>query len=516
MAKRRGGESKQGLVITLVFFILATIGLGVATYYGFAEQENLTKAAKEAKDKEATANKERDWYKYQALAYRAYMGKLPNAKDQEFLVSVKRQAAGAQGSEADRAEVTALMKELDDKTGWQSDPQGKLLTNLPKASLVDVENGLKTRIGQLQAEVVKEREQRGRAEAAEKSLKDEVEALKATHTEELAKLNKRAKDDRGGDEAKIAALTADLKTNSEHYVSDLKKLEAERKRLQDEVARKDEEIRNQRAVIARSDAKVARAERKVSDAPTDHRIVLMDRTGQLPYINVGSADGAKPQLTFSIHAIGPDGRPQEQSKGSLEIVKVVEAHLSQARITETKDANRDPILKGDVLFNPTWDPTLRKRVAVVGIIDLTGDGRDNSVEFIRQLERQGVVVDAYLDIKDNMTIKGKGMTVQTDYLIVGEGLEFGEGRERDAEFRKKIEQKINEMQKEAVRNGVEIIPFRKYMEQSGFRVPKGLADTSGYRPPSVLTQPAAPPPPGGGKEEKPPMKPEDKKPEDKK
>jgi hypothetical protein len=35
--KRAAAESKQGLVITLVLFILLTLGLGVATYYGFAE-----------------------------------------------------------------------------------------------------------------------------------------------------------------------------------------------------------------------------------------------------------------------------------------------------------------------------------------------------------------------------------------------------------------------------------------------------------------------------------------------
>ena len=48
MAKKRGGGgSSPGLVITLVFFILATMGLGYATYAGFAEQEGLNKKIKE-------------------------------------------------------------------------------------------------------------------------------------------------------------------------------------------------------------------------------------------------------------------------------------------------------------------------------------------------------------------------------------------------------------------------------------------------------------------------------------
>ena len=54
MAAKKSGESKQGLVVVLVFFILATIGLGVATYYGFAEQEGLNAKVKEEAKKTKT------------------------------------------------------------------------------------------------------------------------------------------------------------------------------------------------------------------------------------------------------------------------------------------------------------------------------------------------------------------------------------------------------------------------------------------------------------------------------
>ena len=40
MAKKRGGGgSNMGLIITLIFFVLATLILGVTTYFGFADQE---------------------------------------------------------------------------------------------------------------------------------------------------------------------------------------------------------------------------------------------------------------------------------------------------------------------------------------------------------------------------------------------------------------------------------------------------------------------------------------------
>ena len=55
-------ESNQALVIVLVFFILTTIGLGVATYYGFAEQEKLRGDKKTAEDNKKKADTERDFF----------------------------------------------------------------------------------------------------------------------------------------------------------------------------------------------------------------------------------------------------------------------------------------------------------------------------------------------------------------------------------------------------------------------------------------------------------------------
>src|SRR5438309_3051647 len=73
-AKKGGGDSKNGLIIALVIFVILTIGLGVATYYGFSGQADLQAQAKDAADKEKTARDNRDWYKYQAAVYRDYMG----------------------------------------------------------------------------------------------------------------------------------------------------------------------------------------------------------------------------------------------------------------------------------------------------------------------------------------------------------------------------------------------------------------------------------------------------------
>ena len=86
--KRSSGESKQGLVITLVFFILATIGLGVSTYFGYSEQEAKDKAKADAEKKLGDMTAERDWFKFQWNLARAYIGALPGSEAAE--VGVKR------------------------------------------------------------------------------------------------------------------------------------------------------------------------------------------------------------------------------------------------------------------------------------------------------------------------------------------------------------------------------------------------------------------------------------------
>src|SRR5437879_4862671 len=72
MPANKGAESKQGLIITLVGFVLLSIILGVTTYYGYAEQDALKKAAADAKNEAAAAKKNRDWYKYVALKLKEY------------------------------------------------------------------------------------------------------------------------------------------------------------------------------------------------------------------------------------------------------------------------------------------------------------------------------------------------------------------------------------------------------------------------------------------------------------
>ena len=133
MAKQRGRESNTGIVVTLVFFILLSIVLGVSTYYGFAGQAALTTATTTAVASEKDMKAQRDWYQFQAWTYRTYLGQTEGfdkpleAGDKSAtpttVDSVLKEARehfdqnqlgkDSKGDFADRAAVTSLIKKVE-------------------------------------------------------------------------------------------------------------------------------------------------------------------------------------------------------------------------------------------------------------------------------------------------------------------------------------------------------------------------------------------------------------------
>jgi hypothetical protein len=176
--------------------------------------------------------------------------------------------------------------------------------------------------------------------------------------------------------------------------------------------------------------------------------------------------------------------------------------VSQTRITSLADENRNPVVVGDLLFNMAWSPSLKQHVAIAGIIDLTGDlSRENPTQaqralddFKRSLANQGIVVDAYLDLKDN-TIKGE-ITRQTDFLIRGEPPVFpGSGAINDDDPRNRrrsaIVEQMTSMEQTAVQYGVPVIRLREFLNKIGYRMPRTVSNEK----PDLNFRPAPPAPP---------------------
>jgi predicted nucleic acid-binding Zn-ribbon protein len=460
------GESKQGLIITLVFFILATIGLGVATYFGFSEQDRYEKTAKDAKKSEETFKAERDYYKAQAMVYRGYMGMTEGMDGADSLGTIKSQLdSGSLGKNSkDNADVKKVLESLNTKYGWNG--------NQPKETLEGTIARLNTEKENLTKQIVTLKADLDKARKTIQTRDEELRLAREDYGKNLKELRESLKKDFEKSTKDLEDFRTEVAKLSDALTNEKEKAEKEKNALLAQIKNlKEVEIKSLKERIKDREDRLAAIEAKSEIAPpsmrTDWKIIDMDRRGLNPYINLGSADHVNRQLTFTIHGVAADGRPNPQPKGTLEVINVIGPHLSQTRITSVKDRNRDPVTTGDVIYNASWNPNLKKHVAIAGIIDLTGDGRDSLQEFMRTLERQNIVVDAYLNPKDG-TMKGK-ITFQTDYLILGD-LPSSAG-EKVTDQEKKIGLGQKHMQDEAKKYGVQPVNLVRYLEMIGYRLP---------------------------------------------
>jgi hypothetical protein len=486
-----GGESKQGLVVALVFFVIFTIGLGVATYFGFAGQDELAKKEADAKKELAGMKDNREFYRAQALTYRTYMG-YPPADAGEVPDLKAKLEEGKLGDAKDKEDVKGVLAGLGGQGGLGWDPAGKKPRKTYQEALADAKKQAETLDQQnkdLQDKLAAAEKRASNADAAAKKARDDYEA-------NVANLAKKQEADLAGYLKEIADLRAQkdkMGAEREQFVKDA---ETKVKSAGEDVAKAAAQTKTFRERAEKSEAKLDLKQKEGADAPlnarTDWKVVSI-ATGQNVYINLGSADNVKPQLTFSVHGVGPAGHIVPAAKANLEVVRVLEPHLSQARLFALRDPNRDPVVKGDVLYNPTWDPQLKRHVALAGVMDLTGSGHDSFDELKRYLERNNVEIDAYLDPKD-LTIKGKGITPQTDYLILGGGQEIAQenraSREKDrVERRDKAMQQLRE---QAQQSGVKVVALSHYLEMVGYRLPRNASELgSAARPSSGGAPPAS-------------------------
>lgn len=515
MAKKKDGSgSNLGLIITLVFFVLSTVILGVTTYMGFSAQEEKDKAVAKMQQEKTQAEKDAKWGRAKARVLRAMTDGSQAPGDEAAEVAREKQqidsgSFDAASNQKDKDDFLAYTKKLP--VQWdanKSTAPAKSLEQLlrEKDQRIEAEKARAKK-----AEETADREKRQREEADAESTKT-IAALKTA----MEAFKTKAVEDRRTDLDSLASQRNSLKTEDEqHQTLRTKYEETEKARAKYEAASKRmttelaEAKRSLRTVTEDRDAKevqLARAlddlgkplnqiEEAVKDAKyakvlkewrRDWRIMDLDRKGNMVYINLGSADNLQPQVTFSIHSVGLDGQLNPQSKGTVEVMRILGSHLALAQVTsekDTKNFKKNPIVKGDKLFNPTWDPNRKRHVAIAGLADLGGEGSDNTEDLRRLLKRQNVEVDAYIDVKSDKEpkLEGTGISSNTDYLIIADSLEAVNHPQArtNKDYLQKFQKLEHDMKAKAVENGVQVISLRRYLDMIGYQPPKVIKPVGG-------------------------------------
>ena len=525
MAKKKGEQgSNLGLIITLVFFVLSTVILGVTTYMGFSEIDKYEKTAKQKDQEKKVEEESKQWYRFLYLAARAYMGLPSGQPEMQDLPRLKAEFDEGRlqvaNSQKDKDEAKKWIETLDAQMAWNAKA-----SNAPSRTFTSVLEDKDRDISRLRADIAK-----ANATLA-KALQDAADD-KAAQEKELAALKKaldnvrlQAAADRAKDTEVIREREKLIKQDNQMLVA---AREERDKALRDlEVAKKDlareqANLRKTREDLERFRRDLEETERRlqavVQKTGIDLRaldttnialsardklerwnkswqIVDLDRRGNMPYINLGSADKVTPQLTFSIHGLTPDGRLNLTPKGTLEVMRVIGPNLSQARITSVNDKVTEPISKGDRLFHPSWDPLRPKHIAIAGIVDLDGDGTDGTARFLQMLRRQNILVDSYIDTSNDKMpqlverVKGQPVSIDTEYLVLGYSLKNSRHPMADSpDYNKQFDTYVEKMRSAARENAVKVIRLGEYLEMMGVppadrdKKGKGRSTGSSYTP----------------------------------
>jgi hypothetical protein len=495
MAKRKE-ETGPGtfMILVLVFFVLASLILGVTTYLGYKGQEDLEKATADAKAAEKKA--------------------ADNAVEQTMRRGIDRTALGIAESEDQQAlagappnqlpNILDEQKKIGDKLGaagvlpkgdgvvWVGPGDGPAIA--PKKTIPQVakewEKLAKDAEARYQAEKRAKETAQGNSQAAQAQREKDKEAfdgaVKALNDQMAAKIK-----------AMDAAFLA-LKTEAEKAGTNFKKIEdqwAEDKahleeqltsRLGDLKAEHDRRVRAENPDPSDIEgrwknlniAKIAERMGTVSDKDQSGTFVNLHFSVRIQLlagqtfvvipanrslVEVVEREKALEKVHHERISLGPREpfTDNELIKGMVEITDVTGPDTARARITYQTQAVRDPITRGDQVFNLTLSSGEKEHVAFAGIIDLDGDGRPDTEAFINLLTKNNLVVDSWLDLKTGQ-IKGKGMNSGTRFLLLGTGAPVEVGG-------------IKTMVNKAKANGVQVLDARVFMSLIGVKPPHNPA-----------------------------------------
>jgi len=222
--------------------------------------------------------------------------------------------------------------------------------------------------------------------------------------------------------------------------------------------------------------------------PADGRIAWVNQREGKVWINLGEEDQLRPQVTFSVYSGDTSDVNAATSKGNIEVVRLLSAHMAEARITDDRAIR--PLMEGDKVYSQVWNRGRQVGFAITGTIDLNGDTRSDLEQLKRIVLLNNGKVDAVPDGEGG--IEGE-MTVDTRYLILGKHPE--DSRNASAAARKSFQK----MSEEADTLNIEVITLEDFLSLMGWhadnravRVGKGArsedfraSPNKDYQPPKV-------------------------------
>ena len=433
-------NDNQGLQIAVIIFALLTIVMSGATFYVF-------KLMEDAEIRVVTANKATE------AATKA-------ATESYAQIELLRTWCGMVG-QAVEPEATKLLEQFDkDMTSYGGKTVGVEQRNYSKL----LANNFTT-MSTAKEEQTTERADLTKLGIDYGKLVDQIDVkVKTAETEANTAMQQLATRSQTYDEGdkqnakQRAALNTNINELRDQVATETDKLaKANQKHLQEIT-----QLENQREGLSETITKLTT---DVINVP-DGSIRWVSAANRSVYIDVGRGDSIRKQTSFGVWAVDENGVARGPKKAAIEVTQVLGEHLAEARITEDDYSN--PILIGDKIYTPLWDPGEKAHFAICGQIDINGDNVSD-LQMVRNLiSTSGGVLDAELQPDGKMQ---GAMSINTRFLILG--VPFSGKNANDA---KTSDTGFGKMQKDGKEIGVQVIPVTKFLDQVGWKDPNRVVN----------------------------------------
>ncbi len=423
-------RENQGLQITVILTVMLAVGLAITTgvfYNANAKAQADAEAANQRAQSESSKARE---YLTERNRLKVMIGHSEEATMEEI----------------EQQFTTDVATFVADENGTPPDVQALSYRKIP------VE--LRDKYGTIEKDLAD-------ARAAQVKLTEELASVRQSAQEQMAK----AKEQQDQYAANLMTATTEYQTGRQAMQDQQKKVLEAKQAIEGQVAQvtaaADQEKRALEKSLQDSERLVEGMittmqglQPQVTDQP-DGKIVWANQRSRTVWVNLGSADYLRPQMSFSVYEQSDSNLVQAKRKGTIEITRIHGDHQAEARITDFSSAN--PIMPGDNIFTPVWTPGRPEKFAIVGVIDINNDDRDDTDELRRIIENAGGEVVSW--VNEEGAIQGE-ITPDVRFLILGE-----RPTDRTSEGALKA---YSEMSDAARRNGVETVRVDRFINWAGY------------------------------------------------
>ncbi len=354
MASRSGNS--VGMIVSLVVLFVFALGLFATTVIFFAKAQNLQKelTAAETTMREAVDSTDARWSELNAAA-----GNQPVVSwlDGNFS-SLARMTIGR---------GNATLEQIEQRVNDLLQGSG--------TSLIAAIESRDQQIRTLESSVQSAQATAAAARADLQAKNREIEGIQQDYSRSTAALT--AQIDSYRDE--LDALRGGVQTSTDEHIEMMEEAReqfaAEVSNLQRELNSRRNEIERLETIVRGFDRSGTRLLAEDEAALTDGTVVGLNPVAREVFISRGRRDNMVLGMTFEVYASGSNIAPNADGeyptgKATVEVVRIGD-NSSVARVL--RESRGNPIIEGDLIVNPVYDPNKVYRFVVFGNFDTNKD-----------------------------------------------------------------------------------------------------------------------------------------------